>query len=580
MIYSSDFETVNDKNDCRVWASASLSLDLKTYFTGNSIDDFMTQLKVNSNYSNDVHWFHNLAFDGTFIMYWLFQNGYKHVTPKPKDSKEPDTAENTIASKTFTTLISDMGQFYSIEVYFYKKGKKVKKVTFYDSLKVFGMSVDEVAKAFGLPIRKLSIDYNSVRPVGHILTQEEKDYIRNDVEIIARALTIMFDQGLNKMTIGSSDLNWYKQHIGKETFEINFPKLSEFEDKFVRLSYRGGFCWVNPNYKNVEGIGKGIVLDVNSLYPSRMYYEELPIGEGVYFDGEYQQDDMYPLYVIQFKCDFHLKPNHIPTVQLKKHSRFAFNEYIEDSKGEYPTMTMTCVDLKLFLEHYEVEDLVYIGGYKYMSSKNMFKSYIEHWMRVKEKAVEEKNSAMKSIAKKMLNTLYGKFATTLECRSKIPMYDEKENKIKYRYGEYEHRDGVYLPVGTFITSYGRNYTIRNAQKVYDRFMYADTDSMHLLGESIPENLKVHDSKLGYWALEFEFIRARYLRQKTYIEEGKEPDEDCEPYLNITCSGMPSRCYENVTFDNFKFGEIFTGKLAKKSVCNGIILQESTFKLKA
>ena len=579
MIYSSDFETVNDRNDCRVWASASLSLDLKTYFTGNSIDDFMTQLKVNSNYSNDIHWFHNLAFDGTFIMYWLFQNGYKHVVPKAKDSKKPDTPENTITSKTFTTLISDMGQFYSIEVYFYKKGKKVKKVTFYDSLKVFGMSVDEVAKAFGLPIRKLSIDYNSVRPVGHILTQEEKDYIRNDVEIIARALTIMFDQGLNKMTIGSSALNWYKQHIGKETFEINFPKLSEFEDKFVRLSYRGGFCWVNPKYKNKEGIKDGIVLDVNSLYPSRMYYEPLPVGEGVYFDGEYQQDDMYPLYVIQFKCDFHLKPNHIPTVQLKKNSSFAFNEYVEDSKGEYPTMTMTSVDLKLFLEHYEVEDLVYIGGYKYMSSTNMFTSYIDYWMNVKEDAVKNKNKAMKSIAKKMLNTLYGKFATTLECRSKIPMYDEKENKIKYRYGQYEHRDGVYLPVGTFVTSYGRNFTIRSAQKNYERFMYADTDSQHLEGKEIPTNLQIHDSKLGFWALEFEFIRARYLRQKTYIEEGKEPDEDCEPYLNITCSGMPSRCYENVTFDNFKFGQVFNGKLAKKSVSNGIILEETTFQLK-
>ena len=579
MIYSSDFETVNDKNDCRVWASASLSLDLKTYFTGNSIDDFMTQLKVNSNYSNDVHWFHNLAFDGTFIMYWLFQNGYRHVVPKPKDSKEPDTPENTITSKTFTTLISDMGQFYSIEVYFYKKGKKVKKVTFYDSLKVFGMSVDEVAKAFDLPISKLSIDYNAVRPVGHILTEEEKDYIRNDVEIIARALTIMFEQGLNKMTIGSSALNWYKEHIGKETFEINFPKLSEFEDKFVRQSYRGGFCWVNPKYKNKEGIKEGIVLDVNSLYPSRMYYEALPVGEGVYFDGEYQQDDMYPLYVVQFKCDFHLKPNHIPTVQLKKHSRFAFNEYVEDSKGEYPTMTMTSVDLKLFLEHYEVEDLVYIGGYKYMSSTNMFTSYIDYWMKVKEDAVKNKNKAMKSIAKKMLNTLYGKFATTLECRSKIPMYDEKENKIKYRYGEYEHREGVYLPVGTFVTSYGRNFTIRSAQKNYERFMYADTDSQHLEGKEIPTNLQIHDSKLGYWALEFEFIKARYLRQKTYIEEGKEPDEDCEPYLNITCAGMPSRCYDNVTFDNFKFGQVFKGKLLKKSVSNGIILEESTFQLK-
>ena len=377
-----------------------------------------------------------------------------------KDSRKVDGSLKDSSLDYFVDKYFIDGQFYSIEVYFYKRGKKVKKVTFYDSLKVFGMSVDEVAKAFGLPISKLSIDYNAARPVGHELTQEEKDYIRNDVEIIARALNIMFEQDLNKMTIGSSALNWYKGHIGKESFEINFPKLSEFEDKFVRQSYRGGFCYVNPKYKNVEGIKDGIVLDVNSLYPSRMRFKPLPVGEGVYFDGEYVKDEIYPLYIIQFSCDFKLKPNHIPTVQLKKNPKFGFNEYVEDSKGEYPTLTMTCVDFELFKEQYDIIDLKFVGGFKYMQSNSMFNSYIDYWMQIKEKAGKEGNKALKSIAKKMLNTLYGKFATTLECRSKIPLYDEKENKIHYKYGEWEKREGVYIPAGTFITSYGRDYTIR------------------------------------------------------------------------------------------------------------------------
>lgn len=34
----------------------------------------------------------------------------------------------------------------------------------------------------------------------HRLTKEEKDYIKNDVIIVAKALKVIFSEGLNKMT--------------------------------------------------------------------------------------------------------------------------------------------------------------------------------------------------------------------------------------------------------------------------------------------------------------------------------------------------------------------------------------------
>jgi hypothetical protein len=60
--------------------------------------------------------------------------------------------------------------------------------------------------AFELPISKLEIDYKAYREPGHILTQEEIDYIRNDVSIVAQALSIQNKQGLTKMTAGSNAL--------------------------------------------------------------------------------------------------------------------------------------------------------------------------------------------------------------------------------------------------------------------------------------------------------------------------------------------------------------------------------------
>lgn len=40
--------------------------------------------------------------------------------------------------------------------------------------------------------------------------------------------------------------------------------------KILEVGYRGGFTYCNPKYKE-KIVGKGVVLDVNSLYPSILY---------------------------------------------------------------------------------------------------------------------------------------------------------------------------------------------------------------------------------------------------------------------------------------------------------------------
>lgn len=201
-----------------------------------------------------------LKFDGEYIFNYLLKNGYKHIQSK-KERKD----------KTFTTLISSMGQFYSIEIYFTVKKSKVNKVTIYDSLKILNMSVDKIAKEFDLPIRKLEIDYKEFREIGHELTQQEVDYIRNDVEIMSKALKIVFDLGLTKMTIGSCALNIYKKMI--KNFNDYFPALPIPLDQDIRKSYKGGFTYLNPLYKEKE-VDEGVVLDVNSLRSLSFCYEK------------------------------------------------------------------------------------------------------------------------------------------------------------------------------------------------------------------------------------------------------------------------------------------------------------------
>jgi hypothetical protein len=194
----------------------------------------------------------------------------------------------------------------------------------------------------------------------------------------------------------------------------------------------------------------------------------------------------------------------------------------------------------------------------------------------------------------MLNALYGKFALNPNVQGKIPYYDN--GMIKYWEGEKETRDPIYIPVGTFVTSWARYKTITSAQKVYDRFVYADTDSLHLIGTSLPDDLEIDPVKLGAWDNEARFKRARFLRQKSYYEShvvsdktfNKMTDEEkaeCYEYNGeqvkdkITCAGLPESCYPYVTWDNFHEGASYAGKLQMKHVKGGIILKGIDFSIK-
>lgn len=393
--------------------------------------------------------------DGEYIISYLLKNGYELIEDK-KDRRE----------KTFTCLISDTGQFYSIEIYFEVKNKKVNKVTIFDSLKILNFSVDKIAKDFDLPIRKLKIDYKAYRPVGHELTKEEVEYIRNDVEIMARALKFMFDLGLDKMTIGADALAYYRKHC--KYFLKYFPQLPYEIDQDIRKSYKGGFTYLNDTYKGKE-TGEGLVLDVNSLYPSILHNEELPFGEPYFFEGKYKENKLYPLYVQTLTCIFEIKHNKIPSIQLKNNLSFIPTEYIKSSNGELVTLTLTNIDLELFFEQYNVTHITYHSGYMFKGIKGLFTDYVDHWTESKIKAKKENNKAMYMTSKLLLNSLYGKFGLNPNSRSKFPYLDE-DGVVKYYITPLQIRKSLYLPIATFVTSYARRKTILTSQAIKDYSM--------------------------------------------------------------------------------------------------------------
>lgn len=564
-----------------------------------TIDEFLDWCKEQE---NDKIYFHNLRFDGNFIVQHLLKIGYEFAAT-PKDKK----------TRSFTTLISDKGLWYQIEIFFKIHGKKVNKITIQDSLKLVPLSVRQIAKSFHLPIKKGSIDYSAhdFLPEGSPLTKEEEEYLLHDIQIVEHAINFFKNEGLDKMTIGACALEEFKKLIKKKYFKMYFPP--PFYDSDVRKAYKGGFTFLNPKFKN-KNLKNMIVLDVNSLYPSVMRGcdgEILPYGTPIFYKGEYKPDKLYPLYIQKIRCAFRLKPNKIPTLQIKHSMYYQGNQYLTDSDGDRPTLYLTSVDLELFKEQYDLFDVEYLSGWKFkgIHAAAIFGDYVDKWTEVKIKSKEEGNHGMYLISKLLLNSLYGKFGSAVVMQSKEPYLDE-DGKIHFRVRQEETKEGVYIAMACFITAYSRLKTIKAAQRITDdynagkskiQFVYADTDSLHCDSPdfSLPESLEIHPTKLGAWDHEANTVKAKFLRQKCYMEKHiisekdylkAMADEDTikEQYIKegenyyfikITVAGMPETCYKHVTFDNFKIGASYPGKLSHRTVDGGVVLEDIDFTIK-
>ena len=596
LCWSADFETTTDENDCRVWAYALSNIENpKEFKYGNCVEGFM-DFCADERCNYEMYFF-NLKFDGAFILSYLLENGYTRVN----SSKERQ-------DKTFTTLITDRGAFYVIEIYFEVKKHYTNKVKIIDAMKIFpNFSVERLAEGFGLPISKLELDYKTKREEGHELTEHEINYIRNDVEIVAWALNAMFEKGLTHMTIASNAMQDFRKRC--KHFKSYFPVLDENVDAGIRASYRGGFTYLNDIYAGKEQ-GKGITLDVNSLYPSIMKFMPMPVGVPVFYEGKYKDNSNYPLYVQTFTCMFKLKPNKIPCIQIKHTMSFISNEYLKSSDGKLVTLTLTNVELELFFEQYTVEDLTYLGGWMFKSANHVFDNYIDYWTNEKIEASKEGNKPRRQIAKLLLNSLYGRFGISLHARQKAPALDTNGELVYYNLPE-ETKKGLYIPVASYVTSYGRCKIVKTSQAVrdyslkkygIDKYWYSDTDSIKcgLTDEDLEELkdiIEIDDYKLGYWALEEHFDRFLGLRQKCYITE-------IDGKVHVTVAGLPHNLAPLINFENFKKGFTTAGltleqmrelakkngasedeikklqhKLTYKYVKGGVILADTDFTIK-
>lgn len=654
-IFSCDFETTVYEGQERtdVWAAACVELgheDVKIFGSIAEQFQFFQSLK-----SNVIAYYHNLKFDGAFwLNYLLVDLKYKQSLEYEENDGDLDIIRfqemKHMENRSVMYCISDMGQWYFIRI----------KVNGYiielrDSLKLLPFSVATIGKAFHTKKQKLEMDYKGERYPGCYISPEEQEYIKNDVLVVKEALEKMRSEGHDHLTIGSCCLTEFKMTVDKQDYANWFPNLVEREldkdvhkypnvDKWVRKSYKGGWCYLAKGKEN-HVYHNGTTADVNSLYPSMMHSVSgnyFPVGLPHFWTGEIPPQatvtkDRY--FFVRIKCNFKLRDGYLPFIQIKGSHLYKGNECLEsneivvdgkkynkwkdelgrvhDCKVE---LTLTQTDYYLFLEHYEVTDIEYIDGCWFYAMQGIFDDYINHYAEMK---MREKG-AKRTIAKLFLNNLYGKMASSTTSSFKVA-YENESGYLSWQTVVAEDKTPGYIPVGSAITSYARNFTIRAAQKNYhgvDKpgFIYADTDSIHC--DLPPEDvvgIEVDDVKFCCWKLESIWDDAIFVRQKTYIEhevgEGvKGKIEPKEPNYLIKCAGMPKTCKDlfgcgltgkeppedmlkkldehckDFIYDEdgrlkrrslkeFKAGLNVPGKLMPKQIPGGVILVDTTFEMK-
>lgn len=590
---TADYETTVNPEFAQVWLAGLYDIYKDDFNWFRTIEDFFRA--VQKLYRPCIY-FHNLRFDGAFILWYLEKIiCYEWVPDKPKKGQ-------------FSTVISDMRQYYKLNIV-WKNGNRCE---IRDSLKIIRMPLRDIPKAFGIPMEKGTLDYETYTEPPKEITQEQIDYLHNDCKIPGLAIKTLWDNGNNKLSSAANAMQSFKEHLGIKVFQGYFPKVSLEVDRFIRKAYKGGYVYVPDEYRGVW-CGKGFVVDVNSLYPSRCANVEntpLPFGAPIPFTGKPDESNGL-LYIVQIRCSFYLKEGYLPTIQLKNNPRFRETEYLKNSIVDgLPTiieLTLTNIDLHIMLDHYHVSNLQYIGGYYFQSRGDIWTSYVSDNMELKERATLEGNKGLRTIAKNNMNEPTGKFATRAEQLSMKPEITETGVLKHIAYDEYNPTDAkltleqqaeitrkkenhlIYTAEACFITAYGRDKMIRTAQRLYDEgiFRYCDTDSAHCEGKMPLWLWKQCDhTKLGFWDVEGTFVQAKFLRPKTYMEltkkrvDGEEAKKYDYKYVwNIKCAGMPHEIHEKVTKENFVEGTYFPGKLQQKSVPGGAILVDVGFTIK-
>lgn len=364
----------------------------------------------------------------------------------------------------------------------------------------FPTTLAEIGKVVG--VEKAEVDFASCS------FQELSDYCRNDVQILIAAweswLSFLDDHDLGdfRYTLASQAMSAYRHNAMTHPIKIHTDQgVCELE----RAAYRGG---------RVECFAVGELpretyyqLDVNGMYCAMMSWYDYP-----------RLLKSWPLSLSLKQLRATLK-KHCVIARVILHTDIPAFPLRAGSFNIYPVGTFQAVlstpELEFALDRCQI---LKVGKVAIYEKAPIFKAYAEYFAELKEHYEREGNRPFRAIAKKLANSLYGKFGQTdidtdlsfemppLAPRE-APYYDWRTQtwcRI-YRLGYqtvYEKSGGEsfnsFPAIPAHVTAHARMYLwslIEQAGR--ENVLYCATDSL-LVNQRGLDNLadKIDDHRLG------------------------------------------------------------------------------------
>lgn len=565
MIYYSDFETsttlVDNKVNTYLWGIISEDNTIKEY--GIDLDSFFSFVKT---LDKPYIYFHNISWDGVFIVHYLIDKGFKFV--EKYSSKEKNT---------FTWTADYNTNIYKIIINY-----NGFKIVLLDSLKILLVSVDSLGKVLNLP--KLHIDYDKYKSFKkkEDVPNELLSYLYRDIDIV-REFMSSFSQKVEKVKTTIAGTMYYEfiNYYGAREFTKDFGSpfgashtLSIEQWEFIKQSYNGGYVAIAPRYVEQDIIlsadNPGHSYDWNSMYPSVMLNYRMPYGA-----PRLRKTDETDLELMEIRIIKAEKTDLLLPAMLPNNINSCYTGRYLDS-GEDFTIVIWREEWEEILKVYDI-NYIHISSL-FFKSKYVFKDFIN---KIKDEKINAKNPVDRLIAKIKQNSLYGKFGQSIQRVSKILTFNPEKNMKGKRYGTKQEwveerkitvdKSISYIPIASYITSMSRTLLFRAIRANRENFIYCDTDSIYLTSKG--KGIKIDNAEYGCLKEEHIFTRFKVLKLKCYMMQ----DIDGKIYRKV--AGLPDDAQQKLTFDNFYRGYVIPqGKLQKCHHIGGLILENIIYTL--
>lgn len=553
-IYVADFETTTElsqtfiqENNVKVILAGIQKLGSMT----NRIEMFI-DLESFLNYvltDKDIKlvYFHNLNFDGEFILQYLAKSGFDFTPNSPKLDK--------------VEIFKTGSQIYNFKV-LYKK-----QVTeFRCSYKLLSSSIEMLGK--DLKLNKYENvdatnldDFYKLDPVSNLdeLPKNYVEYCKNDIKILNESLTVV-----NKTLTNNEYVKFYNKNNNykidlfssltagslsqKLIKNIFLPIFNQTHNEEITLNLtpenydeikpflQGGFTQFNPrliseNEDTQIHKGNFKVIDYNSSYPAIMA-NDLPYGEILRTQPKEKHFTFLTLFVDSVK----IKQEHKNLICLKNFTNETDFRYVEQDKN-----FICCFLEEEYITLQKIYDFKIDKTEKfYMLKRPYLSNFINNFYDLKTYHKNRKEKSLALVYKIILNSSFGKFAAKIDFPTEVFIdgkadefitVDKKDKRLiseksKIHYGNFQQKRYVDIKEKTLapniaaavvITALARTRLLEDILKLgSENFLYCDTDSIFYEETETNRGIIKIDDKLGNFDLECEFDEFQTYGAKKYI----------------------------------------------------------------